>query len=197
MCGCRFIVVGMLKSFQHPCNGNLNPCLALCASLKPRQSKIFGFTRSFFDLLWLSYAYTSTEPSAGSHPHCCSKSKKEPQGLLTFGAGNGNLNPCLALCASLKPRQSKIFGFTRSFFDLLWLSYAYTSTEPSAGSHPHCCSKSKKEPQGLLTFGAGNGNRTRIAGLGSRSFAIRLYLHIQHIYFISKSAICQPLKFFF
>ena len=79
---------------------------------------------------------------------------------------------------------------------------AFPGSECGAGLHLHPqtsggssstlpCAKRKQAHKCLLSFGAGNGNRTRITSLGSWSFAIRLYLRV-HIFYLKSDCLSTP-----
>lgn len=79
---------------------------------------------------------------------------------------------------------------------------AFPVSDCGAGLHQHPqtsggfsstlpCAKRKQAHVCLLSFGAGNGNRTRITSLGSWSFAIRLYLRI-HIFYLKSDCLSTP-----
>ena len=78
-----------------------------------------------------------------------------------FGASNGNLNPHLA------SRAGQVAPW-------LCLFFTYRQLEAVSCNH-YSLQKQRDAVWHPFAFGASNGNRTRIASLGSWSFTIRLY----------------------
>ena len=58
--------------------------------------------------------------------------------------------------------------------------------------------KNKRHREGAFVFGADDGNRTRVFGLGSGHSAIELHLHLFiHIIIVQKALIVKPNDVFF
>ena len=101
-----------------------------------------------------------------------SQTRKRPMGVFLFGAGDGNSplkSPVMALRAALR---AACLGCFRS--------PAGQNASPERFVFPgfdSLHSQTRKRPMGVFLFGAGDGNRTHVIGLGSRRSTIELHPH--------------------